>query len=126
MLGSARAAATLPAVDLNRARKFYEGTLGLKVNEADEFGFRVECGHGSEIYLYKRGPTKADNTAVGFRVEDLEKEVEDLKKRGVKFEEYDFPGLKTVNGIAVLGSEKAAWFKDSEGNIIGVSTRAKK
>jgi catechol 2,3-dioxygenase-like lactoylglutathione lyase family enzyme len=126
MLANFPAAATLPAVDLNRARKFYEGTLGLKVQEADEFGFRVDCGRGTQIYLYKRGPTKADNTAVGFRVDDLEKEVAELKQKGVKFEEYDFPGLKTVNSIAVMGGEKAAWFKDTEGNIIGVSTRAKK
>jgi catechol-2,3-dioxygenase len=126
MLSIAPAAATLPAVDLNRARKFYEGTLGLKVGEADEHGIRIECGRGTQIYLYKRGPTKADNTAVGFVVENLEQEVQELKQKGVVFEEYDFPGLKTVNSIATLGNEKAAWFKDTEGNIIGVSARAKK
>jgi catechol 2,3-dioxygenase-like lactoylglutathione lyase family enzyme len=120
MLAKARAIPTLPAVDLVRARKFYEGKLGLKVLEHNDNELRLECGGGTEIYLYKRAPTKADHTAFAFQVTDLDKEVKELKGKGVVFEEYDMPGLKTVNSIATTGSERSAWFKDTEGNIIGV------
>jgi len=125
MLANFRAVATLPAVDIERARKFYEGKLGLKAAEANENELRYECGMGTVIYLYKRGATKADHTALAFLVDNLEQEVKELRARGVVFEEYDLPGLKTVNGIAELGTEKAAWFKDSEGNILGVGQRLK-
>jgi catechol 2,3-dioxygenase-like lactoylglutathione lyase family enzyme len=121
MLANARAVPTLPVVDVARARKFYEEKLGLKPLHANENEVQYECGKGSAIYLYKRAATKADHTAFGFEVDDVEKEVKELRARGVVFEEYDFPGLKTVNGIADLGTEKAAWFKDTEGNILGVA-----
>ena len=66
----------------------------------------------------------AQNTVIGWEVDDIDKVVEDLRGRGVTFEEYDFPGLKTVNGIAELeGIERAAWFKDSEGNILSIGQR---
>jgi catechol 2,3-dioxygenase-like lactoylglutathione lyase family enzyme len=123
MLTNARAIVTLPAVDIDRARKFYEGKLGLKPAEADANEVTYECGKGTAIFLYKRAATKADHTAFFFEVEDLDKEMKELRARGVVFEEYDLPGLKTVNGIAEMDGEKAAWFKDSEGNIIGVGHR---
>ena len=75
--------------------------------------------------LYKRAATKADNTAAGFLVDDLEATMKELRAKGVKFEEYDFPGLKTVNGIATTDGEKGAWFKDTEGNILALAEMTK-
>jgi predicted enzyme related to lactoylglutathione lyase len=62
--------------------------------------------------------TKAEHTAVSFQVKDIAKEIKELKQKGVVFEDYDFPGLKTLNHVCVLGAEKAAWFKDTEGNYL--------
>jgi hypothetical protein len=80
----------------------------------------VHAGDGTLIMLYERERTKADNTAVTFEVDDLLGTVFELRSRGVQFEEYDFPGLKTVNAIAERDADKAAWFKDSEGNTLCV------
>jgi predicted enzyme related to lactoylglutathione lyase len=94
---------TIPAADLERARSFYE------------------AGGGSWFLLY---PTPSAGTArhtvAGWAVEDLDAEVAELKARGVVFEEYDSPQLKTVDGIATTAAGRAAWFKDSEGNILGL------
>ena len=124
MLKNARVTPTLPAVDLKRARKFYEDKLGLKVVREDPGpGIMVQAGNGTSLYIYQRGATKADHTVANFKVEDVEAEVKNLKAKGVKFEEYDIPGMgiKTVNGIATMDAYKGAWFKDTEGNILGIS-----
>ena len=123
MLKNAMVAPSVPAVDLKRARKFYEGTLGLKVMMEDPSpGIMFEAGKGTGIYVYQRAATKADHTVASFMVDNIEAEVKDLKAKGVKFEEYNIPsmGIKTVNGIATMGKMKGAWFKDSEGNILNV------
>jgi hypothetical protein len=74
---------------------------------------------GALIALFpKEGGTKADHTAVSFQVSDIDVGVRELKRAGVVFEDYDLPGLKTVDHVCVLGSEKAAWFKDTEGNYL--------
>lgn len=115
--------ASLPASDLERARKFYEETLGLEVLEADEGGIRFKSGGGSEFVVFtSMGKSDASFTQGGWEVDDIEGEVADLKSRGVKFEEYDFPGIKTVSGIAETGPglARSAWFKDSEGNLLGL------
>ena len=119
-LSTAPAATTLPAEDLKRARSFYEDKLGLETEARDDMpeGFFVHAGKGSLIFLYERGRATAENTALTFEVDDLEGTVSELRSRGVQFEEYDFPGLKTVNSIAARDADKAAWFKDSEGNIL--------
>jgi len=119
-LSTAPAATTLPAEDLKRARSFYEEKLGLDTETRDDMpeGLFVRAGKGSLIFLYQRGRATAENTAVTFEVDDLEGTVSELRSRGVQFEEYDFPGLKTVNSIAARDADKAAWFKDSEGNIL--------
>ncbi|OGO33286.1 MAG: hypothetical protein A2Z29_05290 [Chloroflexi bacterium RBG_16_56_11] len=125
MLKNARVTATLPAVDLKRARKFYEEKLGLKVIKEDPSpGITLEAGKGTTLYVYQRGATKADHTVAEFTVDDVEAEVKNLKARGVKFEEYNIPGMgiKTVNGIATMDGFKGAWFKDTEGNILGISS----
>ena len=124
MLADSPVAAILPAVDLERAKKFYEEKLGLRpINAPGPGGAMFECGQGTVLYLYQRdGGTKADHTVAGWKVENIEEVVRALRKRGVVFEQYDLPGLKTdEHGIATIGPSKSAWFKDSEGNILAIS-----
>lgn len=113
---------TIPVVDLNRAKRFYETTLGLKPvpeNNDTTSGIALfECGNSTLIELYPRGPSKADHTVATFEVSNIEEEVNMLRGKGVNFEEYNMPEIKTQNGIATQGSVRAAWFKDSEGNIL--------
>ena len=113
--------ATLPVTDLNRARAFYTKVLGLKEVHAEEWIAVFEAGEETELALYKRStPTKADQTVGSFEVTDIEEVMEGLRAKGVVFEEYDMPGLKTEKGITTWGKEKASWFKDPDGNIIGL------
>jgi catechol 2,3-dioxygenase-like lactoylglutathione lyase family enzyme len=109
----------LPVKDLQRACRFYGDALGLEALGARPDGkFVYRCG-GTEIALIpKPEGTKAQHTAVGFRVADIASSIVALKSRGVVFADYDFPGLRTVNHVCVLGNEKAAWFEDPEGNIL--------
>ncbi len=122
---------TIPVVDLNRAKRFYETLLGLKPvsdddNNESASGIAIfECGNSTLIELYQRGPSKADHTVATFEVSNIEEEVNTLRGKGVNFEEYDMPEIKTQNGIATQGSVKAAWFKDSEGNILCIHQRIK-
>ena len=120
MLTNAPVTTMLPVKDLSRARDFYEKKLGLKPLGAKQDGkFEFAGGAGGIIALFpKDGGTKADHTAVSFQVKDIGQAISELKARGVVFENYDFPGLKTVNHVCVLGSEKAAWFRDTEGNYL--------
>jgi len=122
MLSDAEFQPTIQASDLGRARAFYEGVLGLESEHEAEAGITYRCGKGTTFFLY---PTQhagtGQHTLGGWLVEDVEHTVAWMRGRGVTFEEYDFPGLKTVDGIADLGSERAAWFKDTEGNILTVS-----
>lgn len=121
-LSTAPATTTLPAEDLRRARSYYEEKLGLETETRDDMpeSLFVHAGNGTLIMLYERGRTKADNTALTFEVDDVKATVSELRSHGVKFEEYDFPGLKTVDSIASRDADRAAWFKDSEGNTLCV------
>ncbi len=122
MLAETRVIPTIPASDLERARRWYEEKLGLKPAAEAPFGLTYRQAGGTLFILYPtENAGKAPNTLMGFTTSDVEGEVAALKKKGVKFEEYDLPGLKTVDSIATLGTMKGAWFKDSEGNILGVS-----
>ncbi len=122
MLSDVPVVPTLPVVDLERAKKFYQGKLGLKpLPFPDQDGAIFECGGGTQLYLYQRAQTKADNTAAAFIVPDIVSAVRELKNNGIKFEEYNLPGIKTINSIATLGSTKGAWFKDTEGNILSLA-----
>jgi len=109
----------LPVKDMARARRFYEGQLRLSPVGAKPDGkFVYRCG-GAEIALFPKAEgTRADHTALSFRVADIRAAIRDLESRGVAFADYDLPGLKTVEHVCVLGSEKAAWFQDPEGNIL--------
>lgn len=109
----------LPVKDLARARRFYENALGLEALGAKPDGkFIYRCG-GTEIALFPNGAgTQAKHTALSFQVADIAAAILTLQSRGVTFADYDLPGLKTVGHVCVLGSEKAAWFDDPEGNIL--------
>lgn len=119
MLSNAPVTTMLPVKDLSRARAFYEGKLGLKpVGLRPDGKFTYDCGGATLALIPKEGGTKADHTAVSFRVPDIAASIAELERAGVRFEDYDFPGLKTVGHVCVLGAEKAAWFLDPEGNIL--------
>ena len=119
MLQANQVTVILPVIDMDRARRFYEKQLELKpLGQKPDGKFIYHCG-GTEIALFPRpGGTKAEHTALSFRVADIGKAIGELEGRGVKFADYDLPGLKTVEHVCVLGSEKAAWFQDPEGNIL--------
>ena len=119
MLSDASVTTMLPVMDMDRARAFYEGCLGLKPGGFRPDGKFVYAVGGSTLALFpKPEGTKADHTAISFQVADIAATIEALKRAKVVFEDYDFPGLKTVNHVCVLGAEKAAWFKDTEGNYL--------
>jgi predicted enzyme related to lactoylglutathione lyase len=123
MLKTAPIRAYIPASDIARARKFYEGILGLSPKLEYAGGVIYECG-GAEVFMYptpNAGTSKASQAF--WQVADVEAEVADLKRRGVKFEEYKMPGVTMTNSIATAGGAKTAWFKDTEGNILAVSQR---
>ena len=129
MLKAARIGAVVPITNLERGIEFYGQTLGLGEPERDEMpqnpGARFNIGGGGELYIYESvGAGQSRHTLCAFEVEDIEGEVDDLRSRGVSIEEYDMPGMKTENGILDLGSGiKAAFFKDPDGNILGLGQR---
>ena len=113
--------AYIPAKDVARARQFYEQKVGLKPAREIAGGVVYECANGTGCFLYQTpngGTSKASQAF--WQVDDIEREVSELKKRGVEFEEYDMPDMKPKNSIYSGGGAKAAWFKDSEGNILAV------
>lgn len=122
MLKNLEIIAVLPAKDIARAGSFYRDMLGLEPAESlDEENLMYRCGKGTAFLLYKTDNAgTAKNTQMGWATGDIEAEMKDLRGRGVVFEEYDFPGLKTENGIAQTPVGKAAWFTDSEGNILNL------
>jgi len=121
MLTRAPVTTILPVKDLERARDFYLNKLGLEAEGLAADGKFVLRAAGAKLGLIpKPEGTKAEHTAVSFEVADVAAEIKALKSRGVVFEDYDFPGFKTVDHMIVLGTEKSAWFKDTEGNILCV------
>jgi len=110
---------TLPAADLERARAFYESTLGFTPANVAPGGAFYDCAGGTRFFLYpSQSPGTNQATAGGFAVEDIEAAVEELKALGVAFEQY--PGFTDERGIAETGPVRSAWFKDTEGNILGI------
>ncbi|HEX5869685.1 MAG TPA: VOC family protein [Longimicrobium sp.] len=129
MLEQSDVATRLPAQDLERARAFYAEKLGLRPVEERPGGLRYRCGNSYFVVFASAGAASGTHTQMGWEVEDVEEVVAELRARGVVFEEYDLPGIRTVNGIAeVTGNypskggvgERGAWFRDSEGNLIGI------
>jgi predicted enzyme related to lactoylglutathione lyase len=118
--------AALPAQDIERARKFYQEKLGLTPDEVSpDGGVIFKTGNTGFLVFPSSGKPSGDHTQVGLEVADITAAVTELKKNGVKLEEYDIPGFKTQGGILDMGDEKSAWFKDSEGNLLGLMQRAK-
>jgi catechol 2,3-dioxygenase-like lactoylglutathione lyase family enzyme len=121
MLNDHDAATMIPVKDLTKARRFYEDVLGFTpIVDAPE-GITYKSGSGF-FNIYPTQFTGAQHTLMGWYVPDIDSAVDELTGKGVTFEQYDFEGMKTdAKGIAQLGeSEKAAWFKDTEGNILSV------
>jgi predicted enzyme related to lactoylglutathione lyase len=123
MLGKSAVMPTIPASDMERAKDFYSNKLGLatlNTNKADG-GVMYKAGEGTALFVYKSaGAGTSQATYASFKVDDLASEMQTLRDKGVVFEEYDMPGLKTDNGVATYSDNKAAWFKDSEGNILAL------
>ena len=120
MLQNAPMYSYIPAKDVDRARNFYEGTLAFKPKEVTAGGVVYEFAHGTACFLYptpNAGTSKASQAF--WQVEDIEQEVAELVAGGVKFEKYGMPGMDE-NGILTAGGAKAAWFKDTEGNILAI------
>jgi len=113
--------AYIPVKDLARARQFYEQKVGLEPKRKIAGGVAYESADHTACFMYQTPSAGTSKASQAFwQVDDVEREVEELKKRGVVFEEYDLPGLKTRNGVADQGGTKAAWFKDPEGNIMAL------
>ena len=124
MLMNAPIVPYIPVADLERARKFYEEKVGLTPKEVYAEGVVYECGSGSWVFMYRSAGAGTSKASTAFwAVDDVEAEVAALRSRGVVFEEYDMPGIKTENGIATGGGARTAWLKDSEGNIMAISQR---
>ncbi|MFI1396238.1 VOC family protein [Streptomyces sp. NPDC020681] len=129
ILDDARVATRLPAQDLERARRFYSEKLDLEPIDERPGGLLYRCG-GSDFALFQSaGASPGTFTQMGWEVDDIEAVTAELKRRGVVFEEVDLPGLRTVDGIADIEGnypskgatgERGGWFRDSEGNMIGV------
>jgi len=121
LLSDHRAYPTIPAADLDRAKAWYKDKLGLEPAEELPIGivYRLADGTGFQLYESQFAGT-AQNTAMGFTSKDVAADMKMLRDRGVKFEEYDMPQLKTDNGLATMGQYHGAWFKDSEGNILAI------
>jgi catechol 2,3-dioxygenase-like lactoylglutathione lyase family enzyme len=128
MLANGRIANRLPAQDLERARAFYAEKLGLEPVEERPGGLRYVCASGEFALFQSTGRASGEHTQMGWEVDDIDETVRELRGRGVVFEEYDLPGLKTADGIAEIEGnypskgtgERAAWFRDSEGNMLGI------
>jgi catechol 2,3-dioxygenase-like lactoylglutathione lyase family enzyme len=128
MLDQARVATRIPAQDLARARRFYADKLGLEPSEERPGGLLYRCASGEFALFESAGSSPGSFTQMAWEVDDIEATVAELRRCGVSFEEVDVPGLKTVDGIAeVAGNypskgsgERAVWFRDSEGNMLGI------
>ena len=128
MLRNGRVATRLPAQNLERAKAFYAEKLGLEPDEERPGGLRYVFAAGEFALFESAGAASGGHTQMSWEVEDIEATVSGLRARGVEFEEYDLPGLRTIDGIAEIegnypskgSGERGAWFRDSEGNMLGI------
>lgn len=128
MLDQSGVATRLPAQDLARARAFYAERLGLEPAEERPGGLRYRCGDGEFALFESAGAASGSHTQMAWQVDDLDAVVAQLRNNGVVFEEYDEPGLATSGGIVEVDGnypskgigERAAWFRDSEGNLLAI------
>lgn len=119
-LARSTVAVMLPVTDSDRAKQFYSESLGLDYTGTNDEGSPMySLGGGStRVLLPRPDGIRSDSTAMSFEVDDVANEVRDLEGRGVTFEDYDMPGLKTVGHVCEFGTEKAAWFHDPDGNVL--------
>jgi catechol 2,3-dioxygenase-like lactoylglutathione lyase family enzyme len=117
---SATAHATVAVTDIDRAKKFYGEILGFKVQEDRSDGVTYQAGSTWFLVYPSQFAGTNQATYMTFEVQDVEAAAKELRDRGVVFEEYDLPGLKTVDGIAEIQGVKGAWFKDPDGNILAI------
>jgi catechol 2,3-dioxygenase-like lactoylglutathione lyase family enzyme len=129
VLDNGRVAARIPVQDLSRAREFYADKLGLEPSEERPGGLLYRCASGEFALFESAGESSGTHTQMAWDVDDIDATVAELKARGVEFEEVDVPGLRTIDGIAEVSGnypskggkgERAAWFRDSEGNMFGI------
>ena len=129
MLRNSNVATRLPAQDLERARAFYSEMLGLDPIDERSGGLKYKCGNGYFALFESSGAPSGEHTQMAWEVDDLDAVMAELRRRGVVFEEYNLPGLKTVNWIAKVSGnyassggvgERGAWFRDSEGNLLAL------
>jgi catechol 2,3-dioxygenase-like lactoylglutathione lyase family enzyme len=121
MLTDASFHATIPCSDFERAKRFYDEKLGLRPAENAYGGAFYEGRDGTRFLLFPSGGSASGtHTQMGIRVDDIETVVRELRDRGLEFESYDFPGFDKETLIATHENVRSAWFKDSEGNLLGV------
>jgi len=120
MLSKLEIHTTLPVQNLERARKFYADKLGLTPMSETPAGLMYEGKNSWFLLFPSSGQSNGTFTQAGWGTDNIEAEVAELKARGVEFVEYNLPNFKTVNGIATMGANRSAWFKDSEGNLLGI------
>jgi catechol 2,3-dioxygenase-like lactoylglutathione lyase family enzyme len=120
MLNSSMVVATLPVTDLDRAKRFYGEVLGLTFLWDNPASARFDCGGATQLSIFRRGPSSADHTLAHFEVSDIDAVVRDLEARDVTFLDYAEGPLQTTGHIAQLGPARTAWFKDPDGNTLGL------
>ena len=120
MITATMVVATIPVTDLERAKAFYGGVLGLALLWETPAGARFRCGSASEVSVFKRPPVSAEHTLAHFEVGDIEAVVQDLAAKGVEFLDYTEGPLATTGHIAQLGPARGAWFRDPDGNTLGL------
>jgi len=121
MLQQSAIYAYVPVSNLERARAFYEQTLGFTPHRVQPGGVSYSCADGTAFFLYpSQGAGTSKASQAFWAVKDVRAEVDALRAKGVTFEEYDNPHFRTVNGIATGGEAMTAWFKDTEGNILAI------
>jgi catechol 2,3-dioxygenase-like lactoylglutathione lyase family enzyme len=120
MLGATMVVATLPVSDLERAREFYRVALGLTQLWENPVSIRFRCGGESELSIFRRPGLVTEHTLAHFEVADIDATVRELEAKGVQFVDYAEGPLTTTGHIAQLGPARAAWFRDPDGNFLGL------
>jgi len=121
MIADNKTYTTLPVSDLERARKFYHGLLGIHEQIVTEGGVMYGSG-GTQFFVFPSRYRASGHTQMSWQVGDVKQEVAELKRKGIKFEEFDLPGIKSVDGIAHSGPNVwTAWFRDPDGNLLGLT-----
>ena len=120
MIGATMAVAAIPVADLERSKAFYGETLGLTFLWENPASVRFRCGDVSELSIFRRPPITTEHTLAHFEVADIEMAVLDLEAKGVEFLDYTEGPLVTTGHIAQLGPARGAWFRDPDGNTLGL------